>query len=63
MSVSDKFLKKKLSVYISASIAGLVSSAYVGAQSEIEEVIVRSSFIDRTVDQIINPLHIVNGDD
>ena len=63
MSVSDKFLKKKLSVYISASIAGLVSSAYVGAQSEIEEVIVRSSFIDRTVDQIINPLHIVNGED
>ena len=63
MNLNNKFSRKKLSVCISASIAGLLSSTYVGAQTEIEEVIVRSSFIDRTVDQIINPLHIVNGDD
>ena len=63
MKLSDKFLRKRLPLCISASIAALVSSPYSDAQTQIEEVVVRSSFIDRTVDQIINPLHIVNGDD
>ena len=63
MKLKNRFLKNKLSMCISASIASLVSSAYAEAQVQIEEIVVTSSFIDRTVDEIINPLHIVNGEE
>ena len=63
MKLKNRFLKNKLSMCISASIASLVSSTYADAQVQIEEIVVTSSFIDRTVDEIINPLHIVNGEE
>jgi iron complex outermembrane receptor protein len=44
---------------LSAFLVGLSCSA---AAQEIEEIIVRSSLIDATADQISNPLHIISGD-
>jgi len=44
---------------LSACLIGLSCSA---AAQEIEEIIVRSSLIDSTVDEISNPLHIISGE-
>jgi iron complex outermembrane receptor protein len=44
---------------LSAFLVGLSCSA---ATQEIEEIIVRSSLIDSTADQISNPLHIIAGE-
>lgn len=44
---------------LSVCLIGLSCSAVT---QEIEEIIVRSSFIDASVDEISNPLHIISGD-
>ena len=45
----------------------IVLSAFITnialAQEEIEEIIVTSSYIDQTLSEIENPLHVVSGDD
>ena len=49
-------MKKFLSVLV------LISTFSI-AQDEIEEIIVSSSILDKTFNDIGNPIHIVSGDD
>jgi iron complex outermembrane recepter protein len=49
--------------YVAAlTVAAMLAPLSVSANSNIEEVIVTSSLIDATSDEISNPLHVINGE-
>ena len=59
--ILETLIMKKL-MYIGLSVIACSAIANISMANELEEVIVTSSLIDASANEISNPLHIVNGE-
>ena len=53
---------KSLNIVV-AIISILLINKLIAAETEIQEIIITSSYIDHTLNEIENPLHVLSGDD